>query len=133
MSIWETHELEDPPEQQRQRDLWVQHAAGFIIMSDVRDRTLTELDADLSPEARAAAEAAIDSTIYNFMMIADGVIGGIRNEERSVSVRIGVELRDEVNDEVIQHLDLIEGDGACMGYHMWNDGDFGTAPIAKRR
>lgn len=133
MSIWDTHELEDPPEAGWQRDLWVQHAAGLIMMSDVRGRTRAELDVDLAPEARAAAEAAIDSTIYNFMMIADGVIGGIRNSERSVSVRIGVELRDEVNDEVIQHLDLVEGDGACMGFHMWTDGDFGTAPIAKPR
>ena len=98
-------------------------------MNDVRERARRELSTTMTQEARQAAEEAIDATIYNFMMVADGVIGGIGNGEHAVSLKLAVELSDGACFEVIQHLDLVDGDGACMGFHSWLAGDFGETPI----
>lgn len=129
VTLWD--QLAPPPAEGWRRNLWLENVGGFIVMKDIRERVRGDLTSTLSPEARQAAEAAIDATIYAFLMVADGVIGRIKNDEHSVSVRIGVELADTSGVEVIQHLDLFEGDGACMGVHAWLAGDFGEVPITK--
>jgi hypothetical protein len=35
MASWQ-HELVDPPAEPQARELWLQHAAGFMILEDVR-------------------------------------------------------------------------------------------------
>lgn len=64
MATWE-HELVGPPSKPRALELWLQHAAGFILFES--------------------------------------------------------------------ELDLRQGDGMCIGYHGWREGDFGKHPIAVPR
>lgn len=127
--------LAAPPSEDRERELWLQHAAGFILFEDVREYARDQLDPNLDPAAREAAERAIDDTLYGLMMVIDGVTGGLANDEMCVRLKIAVELvrRSAGQENTIEQVDLQDGDGMCMGYHRWLEGDFGRDPVASAR
>jgi hypothetical protein len=125
-----THQrrLTRPPSDERKRELWIQHAAGLIIFEDVRNYAIEQLEAGLSDNARAAALKAIDDAVYGLMMIIDGVSGFLENEEHRVNLSVSVQLTDLDTDEAVTEINLADGDGMCMGFHGWKDGDFGVHP-----
>lgn len=127
------YRLSDPPSDLRQRELWIQHAAGFILFQDMREYALERIDPALPEEAKAVARKGIDDAVGGLMMILDGVTGAIRNDTHRVNLRVAVELVDTNSNEVTQSLDLMDGDGMCMGYHGWIDNDFGDAPPFQAR
>lgn len=43
------HELAPPPADSRARELWLQHAAAFILFEDVRLYALARVDPNLDP------------------------------------------------------------------------------------
>ena len=43
MATWQ-HELIDPPTESRARELWLQHAAGFIVFEDARRYAMERID-----------------------------------------------------------------------------------------
>ena len=117
--------LSEPPNDPGQRELWLQHAIGFILFQDVRDYALQQMDASLKDDEKAAAIKAINDAVYGLMMVLDGVTGSLSNESRRVNLRVLAELVDIETDEVVEALDLMDGDGMCMGYHGWIENDFG--------
>ena len=121
--------LGSAPAPDRHRELWLQHAAGFILFEDMRGYAVNQLDPSLDETARTAALKAIDDTVYGLMMVLDGVTGGLANAEHSVHLQTKVCLESS-SDELIACVDLFHGDGMCMGYHMWRQGDFGEDPVA---
>lgn len=129
--------LAPPPTSPHKRELWLQHAAGFILFEDARRYALDRVEADaaLDDRAKDAARRAIDDTLYGLMMVVDGVTGALRGSELCVDLRVIARLTRRIDgrDEVVEELDLRNGDGASMGYHAWRDGDFGDAPVAIRR
>ena len=75
------YQLWTPPTDPRERELWLQHVAGFILFQDMRDYARQQIDPSLTHEARV-------------------------------------------------NMDVLDGDGMCMGYHEWRDNDFGeTMPF----
>jgi hypothetical protein len=135
MASWE-HELVDPPAEPRARELWLQHAAGFILLEDVRRFAMERIDPAVSGEPRAAVRKGIDDALYGLMMVIDGVTGGISNARRAFYIDFIVRLAtraDSEASEVLSEVDLGQGDGMCMGYHGWLEGDFGRIPIAVPR
>src|SRR5262249_13863555 len=124
-------QLAEPPREPRALERWLQHAAGFILFRDVREYARERLAPGLSPEAREAALKAIDDTLYGLMMVADGVTGSLQSSDCSVSVHVSVVLQR--GGAVVSDLDLSDGDGVCMGFHGWREGDFGSDPIVRRR
>ena len=56
--------------------------------------------------------------------------GGLRNSEYLVHLQTKACLARTETGEVIYSLDLSNGDGFCMGYHGWLEGDFGKDPVA---
>ena len=98
---------------------------GFILFQDVRDYALQQMDASLKDDEKAAAIKAINDAVYGLMMVLDGVTGSLSNESRRVNLRVLAELVDIETDEVVEALDLMDGDGMCMGYHGWIENDFG--------
>ncbi|MCA9040426.1 MAG: hypothetical protein KDA65_08775 [Planctomycetaceae bacterium] len=54
------YKLTTPPEEPRSRELWLQHAAGFILFEDIRQSAMDEIDPHISEEAKQAAQKAID-------------------------------------------------------------------------
>jgi hypothetical protein len=124
-------ELVEPPTAPRARELWLQHAAGFILFEDVRRYAVERLDPALDATARSAALKAIDDAVYGLMMVIDGVTGALRKHDTSVSLSMSVRLQQ--GEDILQEMDLLDGDGACMGYHSWREGDFGQHPVARQR
>jgi hypothetical protein len=122
-------QLARAPDSPRERELWLQHVAGYIIFEDVRRYAVDRVDPAYSAGERSAALKAIDDAVYGLMMVIDGVTGTLRSETESVNVRMHVEHRRY--GEVVQDLDLFSGDGMCMGYHFWLDGDFGAIPVTQ--
>jgi hypothetical protein len=130
MATWE-HELVDAPTERRARELWLQHVAGFIVFEDVRRYAMERIDTALKGEARAAVQKGIDDAVYGLMMVIDGVSGGLSNPNHSVNIDFIVRLATRGNGEEVEtEFDLRQGDGMCMGYHGWLEGDFGKDPVA---
>lgn len=66
-------------------------------------------------------------------MVIDGVSGGISNSRYNAYIKVTAQLAECANgqdSEVLSELDLGCGDGMCMGYHRWREGDFGDDAIA---
>lgn len=124
------YKLGKAPTSKRGRELWLQHAAGFIPFEDVRGYAQECIEKDLAPDARAAALKAIDDAVYGLMMVLDGVAGSISNGRMRVQLRMAVQLMKASGDQaLLGEVDLAHGDGMCMGYHGWKEGDFGEAPV----
>lgn len=96
----------------------------------MRGYALERIDPNLSSEAQAAAQKAINDAVYGLMMVIDGVSGTLRNEQQAVELSVVVSLLNRNSEEVVAEIDLREGDGMCMGYHGWLDGDYGEDPVA---
>ena len=75
------------PTSERRRELWIQHAIGFILFEDVRGWAIKCLDPNLDATARAAALKAINDTVAGLMMVIDGVSGGLRNSDYLVHLQ----------------------------------------------
>ena len=127
------YQLAGPPESERARELWLQHAVGFIVFEDIRRYALEQIDPQLSPEARQAVQKGIDDAVYGLMMVIDGVTGALSNDSERVELSIvarHVTKDEKQGSDLINELDLARGDGMCMGYHGWLEGDFGADPVA---
>ncbi len=124
-------ELASAPGSPRARELWLQHAAGFLLFQDVRGYAIELVDPSLSEPARAAVVKAIDDAVYGLMMVFDGVSGSLRSLDHRVHLKTTVCLsrRQDDREELVEELDLFHGDGMCMGYHGWLEGDFGEDPV----
>lgn len=97
---------------------------------------MERIDPALTDESRAAVQKGIDDALYGLMMIIDGVTGGISNASHTVYIDFIVRLatRDDSEDGgILSEVDLRNGDGMCMGYHGWLEGDFGKHPVAVAR
>jgi hypothetical protein len=132
MATWQ-HELAEAPTATRARELWLQHAAGFIIFEDVRRYAMERMDPSLSDEARAAVQKGIDDAAYGLMMVIEGVSGGLSNASHTVYIDFIARLASRSaagNGDVQSEINLRQGDGMCMGYHGWLEGDFGKHPVA---
>lgn len=124
--------LTDPPVDARARELWLQHGAGFIPFQDVRQYAIDEIPETYSEAERVAALQAIDEAVYGVMMIIDGIPTGLTNDKYRLCLETKVKLEDADDGEMVEELDLAEGDGMCMGYHGWKEGDYGAVPPAIR-
>lgn len=126
--------LTSTPPSGRQRELWLQHAAGLIVFEDVRGYAIENLDLGLDETTRAIAIKAIDDAVYGLMMVFDGVSGSLANAEHAIELRTTVRLtrRQGIEAEVVEQLELRDGDGMCMGFHGWREGDFGRNAVTKR-
>lgn len=129
------YELAPPPLEDRRLELWLQHFAGFILFENIRNYALAKVDPNANAEVRGAAAKAIDNALYGLMMQIDGVYGGFANPDFSVDLRVVAVLSrlNKPQREIISTLDLADGDGFCMGFHGWREGDFGDDPVAVPR
>ena len=119
--------LANPPEGERAKDLWLNHAIGYTLIRDVRDYARERTDPKLSTEAKAAADKAIDDALYGLMMVLDGVPEPFKNGRYFVALESEIVLYDGESEAI--RTDFFEG--FCMGYHGWVEGDFGEDPITE--
>lgn len=132
MATWQ-YELVEAPTAPRARELWLQNAAGFILFEDIRRYAIERIDPALPDEARAAVLKGINDAVYGLMMAIEGVTGGLSNATHTVYIDFIVRLASRSaagNSDVLSEINLGKGDGMCMGYHGWLNGDFGEHAIA---
>jgi hypothetical protein len=128
--------LEDCPTEARSRELWLQHAAGLIVFEDARQYAIDQIDETLDDEVKAEITRGINNAMYGLMMIFDGVSGNLEGSEYSVKLETKVVLskkHESGKDIVVDQIDLNKGDGMCIGYHGWLEGDFGKDLVATRK
>lgn len=127
-------ELSNPPEIDTHRDLWLQHAAGLIVFEDVRNYAIHKIPEGTDTTTRSKIIAGIDDAVYGLMMVFDGVTGSLKSADYEVSLNTVVSVRKNNDEEgkVLRSVDLINGDGMCVGYHGWKEGDFGDEVAAVR-
>lgn len=118
-----TYKLTNPPIDERSRELWLQHAAGFIIFQDMRKYAIDRIPRNADDKAKELIIKGIDDAIYGLMMIMDGVTGSLSNEDYVVTFKNMIRL--ENNGKIIQEINTFDGDGMCMGFHNWKEDDFG--------
>lgn len=119
--------LTNPPEDERSKELWMQHAAGFMVFENIRKYAVSKISIDVDCSTRSQIIKGIDDTIYGLMMQMDGFFIPLENDSYRLELQTIIQLYKD--NELIQSLDTKEGDGMCMGYHDWMDGDFGADDI----
>lgn len=122
-------ELINPPIEDRERELWMQHGAGYLIFENIRKYAISKIPSGVEESIRHAHLEAIDHTIYGLMMQMDGMFNGLENEEYSLELQTNIVLSQ--HNQVIQTLNTLDGDGMCMAFHDWKEGDFGDTPLIK--
>ena len=78
----------------------------------------------------------LGALLFGAVALGIGVSGGISNASHTVYIDFIVRLAtrgDSQNGGVLSEVDLRNGDGMCMGYHGWLEGDFGKVPFAVAR
>ena len=68
--------------------------------------------------------------MYGLMMVIDGVSGVLKSGPQSVALSVTARLVNREQPGIAAELDLRDGDGMCMGYHGWLDGDYGDNIVA---
>lgn len=94
--------LTNPPNEERARELWLQHAAGFILFQDMRKYAIDQIPDDTDDKTKEKVIKGIDDAVYGLMMIMDGVTGSLRNDEYSVTIENVIKL--EKNGETMQEI-----------------------------
>ncbi|WP_143448515.1 hypothetical protein [Kineosporia sp. A_224] len=124
--------LSEVPDEARSRELWMQHAIGYVLMAQMREYAVARIPQDASIEARQLAMRVLDHALFGLMEICDGFNGPLRSPTHEFSVDLVGTLRRSDDETVVARQTLFDGDGACMGVHGWLDGDFGEAPPAQQ-
>lgn len=115
--------LANPPSDERDRELWMQHGAGYIVFENIRKYAINKIPSEIDETLREAHLKAIDNTIYGMMMQMDGIFNPLENEKYRLALQTNIVLYKD--EEVIEELSTLDGDGMCMGFHGWIDDDFG--------
>ena len=91
---------------------------------------------ELASDVKVEIIKGINNAIYGLMMIFDGVSGNLKGSEYSVKLEAKVVLskkNESGKDTEVDQIDLNKGDGMCVGYHGWLEGDFGKDLVASRK
>lgn len=114
------------PQDPDDRSLWMQQMIGYLLMTDVRQRVISELPSDLSEEARAAPSKAVDSTLYCLTMLVDGIFAPLTDETDGINFDVDLvgKLVDNQTGRVLHTESLHDGDGACGWMVGWFEGDY---------
>ena len=128
------YELGEVPTEARAKELWLQHAAGFILFQDAREYAIEEMDSSLDEKTKQEVLKGINDALYGMMMIIDGIAGPLENDKYRVALQTVVNLIAKKGDDfdLVEQIDLAEGDGMCMGYHGWMENDFGKDNVATK-
>lgn len=120
-------ELANPPSNVRDRQLWMQHAAGYIVFENIRKYAIDRIPAEIDEALRETHLKTINNTIYGMVMQMDGIFGVLENENYRLDLQTNIVLYKD--DKVVEELNTLDGDGMCMGFHGWIENDFGSDEI----
>ncbi len=116
----------DWPAEPHRRWIAAGNAFGRRLMAAARDYAFGRIPATASPEAQELARKAALDAIYGTMMLLDGVAPSTVGPEHAAEYVLLSRVRSRQSGQAVERFELApDGDGLCMGYHGWVDGDFG--------
>ena len=119
------------PAKKRKRELIVEHWFGRDLMASARDYAWERISPTASRKARNLAQKAALDAIYGVMMLLDGVTSTRIDASHAVQyLLLGrvIELNKPDGADVLEQYEIAPGgDGLCMGFHGWVEGDFGES------
>jgi hypothetical protein len=109
----------------RNRELEAQNTFGMHLFMHVRDAAIERIPVTANPECRSAAVRAIDDTIYLMLALLDGVPARSVGPEAVAEYVLNVRIKRK-GLKAAETFELSPGgDGLCMGFAGWRDGNFG--------
>ena len=116
------------PESEHDRLIHLSNAFGKLLFETVRTPSRGRTRS-LDESVRAQVEDLLDKQLYSILQILDGVTYPIRNEDVAVEFVLTARLRRRGDSEVTAEVQLgLDGEGLCMVYDGWLEGDFGAVP-----
>lgn len=116
-----------PADEDGQR-IYLSHEFGRLFFDMARAPALARVSA-LPESVRPDVEAILDSALYAVTQLLDGVTDSIRSEHLQLEFALIARLRESDTGEPVMEVELAPmGEGLCIGYHSWVDGDFGATP-----
>lgn len=101
------------------------HFFGKTLMDEVKGYAKEKINPNCSVEEKLVAEKAISDTLYGFMMLLDGVIDSSIDQDHGVEFALIARVYNQNTREYLEEVELApDGDGLCMGIHIWEDGEF---------
>ena len=116
------------PEDAHARLIHLSNVFGRVLFDSVRNPAMDRARA--MPEAVAReAETLVDDVLYAVIQILDGVARPIGNDRLDMQLVLSARLRHKASRDVTELIELgPNGEGLCMGFAGWVDGDFGSLP-----
>ena len=92
---------------------------GYHLIKNCRDEAMEELPENLSPDAKKAAEEAIDTALHNVADMLEGFFPMEAGPNHSAELVLGVRIRDS-KDDVVETVEI----SPCkvdlpIGYWKW--------------
>ena len=105
---------------------WIEagNTFGHHLITAARDYARARVGETVTESQRAVAHRAIDDAIYGVMMLLDGVSRTEIDSAHRVEYALIARMRE--GSRVVEEIELAPGgDGLCLGFHGWRNGDFG--------
>jgi hypothetical protein len=95
----------------------------------MKEYAISKIPNDADAKTKDKIIQGIEDAIYGLMMMMDGVVGSLQNDDYTVTIENNILL--EKNGQVIQRINTLNGDGMCMGFHDWREGKFGEDTVTE--
>ncbi|MBU6954977.1 MULTISPECIES: hypothetical protein [unclassified Hahella] len=113
------------PKEQYSRKVSASHAFGEHLFNKVRKEALYSMRSYESDRDRELVEETVDATLYAMMQLLDGIFLNAIDEKHQAEYALIQRVRDN-EGVLLEESELApDGEGLCMGFQGWREGDFG--------
>jgi hypothetical protein len=117
------------PDGTHARLIHLSNVFGRVLFDTARPPPLKSGES-LPESVNTDAAGVVDRTLYGVLQVLDGVTSPIGNEDLDIRFVLKARVSDRATGQVIDEIELgPNGEGLCMGFHGWVEGDFGSVPI----
>jgi hypothetical protein len=117
---------EDWPQDANRRWIHAGNTFGAYLMKYVNDAVSQSIPADATEREREIADKVCVASVFTVMEILDGFYRNDLGDNHTVDYALISRVRNKETYEVVESTELApEGDGLCMGFWGWREGDFG--------
>jgi hypothetical protein len=121
-------EIGQLPEDEHARLIHLSNAFGRFMFDIVRGAA-REGAKSIPDSHRPSVESLLDDQLYAVLQVLDGVTMPIGNDQVRLEFVLQARLRDSSDPSVVEVVELgPNGEGLCMGFQGWREGDFGGVP-----
>jgi hypothetical protein len=121
-------EIGQLPEDEHAHLIHLSNAFGRLLFDVVR-APAREGAKSIPDSCRPSVESLLDDQLYAVLQMLDGVTMPLGNDQIRAEFVLKARLRDRSDLSAVEEVELgPNGEGFCMGFQGWRDGDFGAVP-----